>query len=306
MRHIAFTGLALSLLLAIGCGVIDASMINSLGSSQASAQVVSINPSRLGDVNVIFYIDVTPTNATPNSSYFVSLVSRDGHFFDRAIVGWTEAELKGPNEAERDYNKIQQITESRTKHITLGAPISDKDIVLLRKDYQAMLDAKAEESARQIQSDVRRGDLVDVFKHSQQTTAPTTEEINRVVSRYLVIYVTDKQGFYKLRYPDAKINVLATYKGQGISKTAVFTPAYSRLRINWTGSPSGPFKEELYTTDGRSVGSARGGAEPKNSHGTGATVEPGKMYYFVITAPPEMSWEMKVEETNAPVWIDEK
>ena len=75
----------------------------------------------------------TVIQSTP--AVWLVLLSKDGYYFcDHGPLTWMPEELQLPDASERDYYKIQRMKEGRVKHITLGAPSSDKAVVALLDD----------------------------------------------------------------------------------------------------------------------------------------------------------------------------
>ena len=273
--------------------------------SIAVAEVADIKfPSRPGATQVLIDVDVKPNGAQVDTAYYVCMLSTDGYFFGNKVVKWTSEELEGPDENERDYEKIKQAEENKIKRVTFGAPANDKALVLLKQDIESLVKKIAENYYRELQSDLKGGDLVDFFKDAGKDITPSREETNRVFNRHLKLVVTDKEGLIKIQYPDGETVLLGDFSGTGSFKTPTFRPKYERLKITWTPSSEGRYQFGVYKLDGRMVMS---GSEPVNANKervANVNVEPEQEYYFSITVPDNMNWTLKIEESNLPSWAD--
>lgn len=287
-------------------------VVNSVSTSQISgvkAEVANIhfstNPKA---THVVFDVEVMPIRAKADTTYYVCLLSRDGYFFEfqSKPVRWSEEELQGPDKEERDYYKIKEAEERKIKRFTLGAPLSDKDVVALQEDCKQEAERLAEEYFRELQSDLKVGDLVEFFKDAGKDPKLSREEINRIFNRHLKLVVTDKEGFIKIKYPDGETVLLAAYSGKGSFKTPNFTPKYERLKITLL-SPTGCRGEGgVYHADGRGVAWGTLTVKPNNEgKAWSVRVEPGKEYYYTFDVPDDMTWELTIEESNMDSWVDD-
>jgi len=300
-------------ILFVGCDVIDNAVDNLRTSNinTVKAEVTNIifstNPKA---THAVFDVEVRPNGAQPDRTYFVCLLSRDGYYFEsqRALVRWTEEELKGADENERDYNIIKQAEERKIKKFTLGAPLNDKAIVALKEDWRKEAERIVEEHARELQADIKAGDLVEFFKDIGEDPELSKGEINRLFNRHLKLVVTDKEGYLKIEYPDGEIVKLGEFSGQGAFKTPNFTPKYQWLRITIL-SPTGCRGEGgLYYSDGK--GSQWGSFHvwPDNEgklFSIRLPVQPGEEYYYTFNIQDDMVWQLTIEESNMDIWIEE-
>lgn len=305
-----FVFLILSIPLA-GCDAI--SEISDGMISNVEAKVTNIhfstNPRA---THVVFDVEVKPNGALPDTSYYVCLLSRDGYYFGslggRQIVRWTIEELQGPDENERDYYKIKEAEERMIKRFTLGAPLTDKDVVALREDCKVEAEKLAEAYARELWGDFIEGDLVELFKDAGKDPQLTQSEIDRIFNRHLKLVVVDKEGYLKIEYPDGEIVELGEFSGQGSFKTPNFTPKYEWLRITIL-SPTGCRGEGgLYYSDGK--GSQWGSFHvwPDNEgklFSIRLPVQPGEEYYYTFNIQDDMIWHLTIEESNMDIWLEE-
>lgn len=291
-----------------GCDAIS-SIANS-PMSAAKAEVTNIlfssNPNA---THVVFDVEVTPgVGVTANTTYYVCLLSRNGYFFEYQSkpVRWTEEELQMLDKTERDYNKIKQAEERKIKRFTFGAPLSDKDIVALNEDCKLEAEKLAEKYARELQSDIQAGDLVELFKDAGKSPEFSRSEINSIFNRHLKLVVTDKKGYIKIVYPDGETVLLGAYSGQGSFKTPIFIPKYKRVIITLLSPNGGQGEQGLYYPDGRFTTKGSLYVRPNNEgKGWSISVEPGKEYYFSFTVPDDMVWELKIEQSNMDSWVDD-
>lgn len=300
MKRILLSIVVIGVLLLSACDL-STTILKSEKALIAKAEVTDIRfTSRPSEEYVLFYIDVTPGYLLADSPYFVALLSKDGYFFDSNVIKWSTEDLRGAEQDERNYWKIQEAEERLIKHERLGAPANDKDIVLLQKAYNSMVEEGTERYQRKLQDYLQKGDMVSFLKEGDNPWEPTKADINRVCSRYIKVMVVDKEGLMKLKYPEGETKLIATYSGKGSFTTPTFTVTYDRLKTSWIGTPSGQFEYKLYTEDGARVGALRGSAEPDRKIHSGDQVKPGHRYYIEIIAPEEMQWTFWVEETNLP------
>jgi len=308
VKRLVFFLVFLTLLIPlVGC---DA--IGSVGTSPMTAikaEVTNIlfssNPKA---THVVFDVEVKPNGAKAGVTYYVCLLSRDGYYFElqNKLVRWTEEELQGPDKDERDYNKIKQAEERQIKRFKLGAPLNDKAIAALNEDCKLEAERIAEEYARELQSAIKAGDLVELFKVAGKGPEVSREEINRIFDRHLKLVVTDKEGFIKIKYPDGETDLLAVYSGKGSFKTPNFTPKYERLKIALL-SPTGCRGEGgVYHADGKGVAWGTLTVKPNNEGRTSSVkAKPGKEYYYSFTVPDDMTWELTIEASNMDSWVDD-
>lgn len=305
---IGFMVFVLILFLLAGCDV-----ISNVGTSQiagVTAEVTNIlfssNPKA---THVVFDVEVTPgVGAKADTAYYVCLLSRDGYYFElqNQIVKWNEEELQGPDKDERDYNKIKQAEERKIKRFKLGAPLSDKDIVALNEDCKAEAERISEKYARELQSALQAGDLVELFKIAGKSPEMSRSDINKIFNRHLKLVVTDKEGFIKIRYPNGETVLISEYSGKGSFQTPNFTPKYERLKITLLSPIGGQGEQGLYYTDGRFKMKGSLNVKPNNEgKGWSIDVEPGKEYYYSFTVPDSMTWQLKIEESNMDSWVDD-
>lgn len=278
--------------------------LDTIGSSdrhRAEVEITSIRfTSHPSEVNVLFYMDVIPEYVLADTPYSVVLLAKDGHFFDSSWVNWSTEDLRGAEPDERNYWKIQEAEERLVKHVRLGAPANDKDIVLLQKAYNSMVEEGTEKYQRKLQDYLQKGDMVSFLKAGDNPWEPTKADINRVCSRYIRVKVVDKEELLKIEYPEGETKLIATWSGTGSFSTPMFTASYDRLKTSWIGNPYGRFEYVLYNEDGTQAGSLRGSAEPDRKIHSGGPVKPGNRYYIEIIAPEEMRWTFWLEETNLP------
>ena len=257
--------------------------------------------------HVVFDVGVKPNGALPDTSYYVCLLSRDGYYFgSRQIVRWTKEELQGSDESERNYYKIQEAEERMIKRFTLGAPLTDKDVVALQEDCKIEAEKLAEEYARELWDDLLEGDLVELFKDAGKNPELTQSEINRIFNRHLKIVVTDKDGFIKIEYPEGETVLIDSYSGTGSFKSPDIIPKYGRLIIKLVTPTGGRVEEGLYYRDGSLKTKGSYTVKPNNEgKGWSINVEPGKVYYYNLSAPDDMAWEITIEQSNMDSWMDE-
>jgi len=293
------------------CDVI--SNITGQVSSKPVATVTNIHFSTNPNAtHVVFDVQVEPNGALPDTSYYVCLLSRDGYYFGslggREIVRWTGEELQGSDENERDYYKIKEVEERMTKRFTLGAPLTDKDIVALREDCKIEAEKLAEAYARELWGDLVGGDLVELFKDAGKDPELTQSEINRIFNKHLKLVVVDKEGYLKLEYPDGEILELGVFSGQGSFRTPNFTPNHKWLRITIL-SPTGCMGEGgLYYSDGRGSQWGTFHVWPDSEDklfSNRLSVQPGAEYYYTFNIQDDMVWQLKIEESNMDTWIEE-
>lgn len=294
---------------AVGCDAIGVTT-NSMA-SHVKASVTNIHFSTNPNAtHVVIDVEVTPKKAVPDKHYFVCLLSRDGYYYGslggREIVSWTKEELEGPAEDERDYYKIQQAEERKCKALSFGAPLSDKDVVALRDDCTIEAERLAEAYARELQQDIREGDLVELFKDAGKEPELTQDRIDELFNRHLKLVIVDKEGYLKIEYPDGEIAPLFEFSGQGSFQAPNFTPKYEWLRITITSSTGCNGEGGLYYSDGR--GSQWGTFNVKAGiEGTPRRmrVQPGEEYYYMFTISDNMDWQLVIEESNMGLWLEE-
>ncbi len=292
------------LFLFTGCDVIS-NVSNSPAIAEVTNILFSTNPQA---THVVFDVEVTPGAAKANTTYYVCLLSRDGYFFEYQSqpVRWTEEELQGPAKDERDYNKIQQAEERKVKQFTLGAPLNDRDIVALNEDCRLEAERIVEQYARELQSALQAGDLVELFKLAGNSPELSKSKINSIFNRHLRLVVTDKEGYLKIKYPDGEIVKLGEYSGQGSFKTPNFTPKYQWLRITVLSPNGGRGEGGLYYSDGKGSQWGTFNIQPNNAGKPfRQPVEPGKEYYYTFTIPDDTIWKLIIEESNMDIWIEE-
>ncbi|MFC1914780.1 hypothetical protein ACFLWK_00790 [Chloroflexota bacterium] len=291
-----------------GCDAI--SEISNIGPSYGEATVTNIHFSAdPRATHVVFDIEVKPNGALPDTRYFAFLLSRDGYYFgSRENVGWTQEELQGPDESERDYYKIQEAEERMIKRFKLGAPLTDKDVVALQEDCKIEAEKLAEEYARELWDNLLEGDLVELFKSAGKDPNLTKSEINKIFNRHLKIVVTDTEGFLKIEYPDGVIVKLGEFSGQGSFKTPIFSPKYEWLRITIL-SPTGCQGEGgLYYSDGKGSHYGTFHVWPDidgKLFSMRLSVRPGEEYYYGFNIQDDMIWQLTIEESNMGWWIEE-
>ena len=301
---VSFIILICPVILLAGCDLIGDVTTPTL--SIASVEVADIKfPSRPEATHVLIDVDVKPNGAQADTAYYVCMLSVDGYFFGNKVVKWTGEELEGPDENGRDYEKIKQSEERKIKRVTFSAPANDKTMVFLKQDLTLLVEKVAEEYARELQSDLRGGDLVEFLKDVGKDITPSKEETNKVFNRHLKLIVTDKEGLIKLQYPEGETTVLATFSNTGSFKTPTFRPKYERLKITWKPSSEGRYQFGLYKSDGRMVMSGSESVNANKERVANVNVEPEQEYYFSITVPDDMNWTLKIEESNLPSWADE-
>lgn len=258
--------------------------------------------------HVVFDVEVKPGDVSPNTTYYVCLLSRDGYFFEYQSqpVRWTEEELKGAAAGERNYSIIQVAEEKKIKRFTLGAPFTDKDVVALRNDCKLEAEKLAEEYAREIWGDLLDANLVEFFKDAGKEPDFTEKEINTIFNRHMKLVVADKEGYLKIRYPDGEIAKLGSFSGQGSFKTPLFTPKYKWLRITIL-SPEGCMGEGgLYYSSGQGSQWGTLNIQPNNGgKPVRMPVQPGKEYYYTFKIPEDINWQLIIEESNMDTWIEE-
>lgn len=299
--------LVCTLLMLTSCDAI--SSVSNSPVSLVKAEVANIqfstNPKA---THVVFDIEVTPRGAKADTTYYVCLLSRDGYYFEHQSnpVRWTEAELQGPDKNERDYSKIKQAEERKIKRFTLGASLNDKDIVALNEDCKLEAERITEKYARELQSALQAGDLVELFKRAGKSPELSRSEINKLFNRHLKLVVTDKEGYLKILYPDGEIVKLGEFSGQGSFKTPNFTPKYKWLRITILSPNGGRGEGGLYYSDGKG---SQWGTCNIQSDNEGKPfrlpVQPGKEYYYTFTIPDDTIWKLIIEESNMGIWIEE-
>ena len=259
--------------------------------------------------HVVISVQVTPKNVIPGKHYFVCLMSRDDYYFDsRQIIYWTEEELNNPTPDERDYYKIQEAEERKIKRFTLGAPLTDKDVVALREDCKKEAEKLEERYARELWQDLKEADLVEFFKDAGKDPELTKDEINNIFNRHLKLVTVDKEGYLKIEYPDGEITKIFEFSGNGSFTTPNFIPRYTWLRITITSVSGCNGEGGLYYSDGR--GSQWGSFHVKSSTEVTPTprrlpVEPGKEYYYTFSIADNMDWTLKIEESNMDIWLEE-
>ena len=292
----------------IGCDT-----ISSIGLSQitgVTAEVTNIlfssNPKA---TRVVFDVEVTPRiGAEADTSYYVCLLSRDGYFFElqNKIIRWTEEELKSPDKDERDYNIIKQAEERKIKRFNLGAPLNDKDIVALNEDCKLEAERIAEKYAREMQSALQAGDLVELFKVAGKSPEVSRKETNRIFNRHLKLVVTDKEGFIKIKYPDGETIIVGEYSGRGSFQTPNFTPKYDRLKITLLSPTGGRGEGGVYHANSKRGSWGTLTVRPNNEgKAWSVMIEPGKEYYYSFSVPDDMTWELTIEESNMDSWVDD-
>lgn len=293
-----------SIVLFAGCSLI--SEVSAPTLSIASAEVAEIKfPSSPEATRVLIDVDVKPDRALADTVYYVCMLSRDDYFFGNKVVKWTSEELEGPDENERDYEKIKRAEERKIKIVTLSVPANDKTLVFLKQDLDLLVEEVAEKYARELQSDLRGGDLVEFLKDLGKDITPSKEETNIVFNRHLKLIVTDKDGLIRLQYPEGETVVLATFSNTGLFKTPTLRPRYERLKITWKPSSDCRYQFGLYKIDGRMVMSGSESVSANKERVTNINVEAEEGYYFSINVADNISWELKIEESNLPSWAEE-
>lgn len=304
MKRILLSILIIGILLLSACDL-STTILKSEKALIAKAEVTDIRfTSHPSETYVTFYIDVTPTHLLADTPYFVVLLAKDDYFFDSNVISWSTEDLRGAEQDERNYWKIREAEERLIKHVTLGAPANDKDIVALQKAYNAMVKEGTEKYQRKLQDYIQKGDMVSFGEAIENPWGPSKVDINRVCNKYIGVTVVDKDGLIKLQYPEGETKLIGTWAGQGSFTTPVFTVSYDRLKTSWIGTPSGRFEYVLYNEDGTKSGSTSMSAYPDRKSHSGGSVRSGNRYYIQITAPEEMQWTFWVEETNLPTWAD--
>ena len=301
-------------ILILGISLVGCDAIGGLSNSIAShveAKVTNIHFSTNPNAtHVVIDVEVIPKNALPDKVYFICLLSRDGYYFGslggREMVSWTEEELQGPDENERDYYKIQEAEERKIRRFSLGAPLTDKDVVALQEDCKLEAEKLLEEHARELWQDVVEGDLVEFFIDADKDPDLTQSEINRIFNRHLELVIVDKEGYLEIEYPDGEIVKLGEFSGQGSFRTPKFIPKYEWLRITITSTTGCYGEGGLYHSNGQgaqwgtfNVASNHEGT-PRRLH-----VEPGKEYYYTFSISDDMVWHLIIEESNMDIWLEE-
>lgn len=310
-RFVSPFALLILLITLVGCDAISEISDKMIFNVEAKVTNIhfSTNPSA---THVVFDVEVKPNRALPDTSYYVCLLSRDGYYFGslggRQIVRWTREELQGTDENERDYYKIKEAEEKMIKRFTLGAPLTDKDVVALREDCKIEAEKLAEAYARELWKDFIEGDLVEIFKDADKDPELTQSEINRIFNKHLKLVVVDKEGYFKIEYPDGEIVKLGEFSGQGSFKTPNFTPKYEWLRITIL-SPTGCSGEGgLYYSDGKGSHWGTFHVWPDNEgklFSIRLSVQPGEEYYYTFNIQDDMIWQLEIEESNMAIWIEE-
>jgi len=296
MKQLLLSILVIGILLLSACGVLTTGP--ALG---AEAEISSIQfASKPNEINALFYVDVKPSYISADTPYFVVLLSKDGYYFDSNVIKWSIEDLRGAEQDERNYWKIKGAEERLIKHVTLGAPADDKDIVALQIEYKAMVEEGEERYARELQECLQKGDLVSFGKAIDNPWKPSKADINRVCNKYIKVKVVDKERLMKLKYPQQELMPIATYSGKGSFTTPTFTVSYHRLKTSWVGTPSGWWKYHFYAEGGMLIGTCTGAVQPDKKEHSGHMVEPGNRYYIEIIAPEGMEWTFWLEETDLP------
>lgn len=269
--------------------------------------------------NLLFRVDITPKDVFTGEPFekielgnkdigyqtliqstptvWLVLLSKDGYYFNSSLLRWTPEELQLPDESERDYYKIQSMMKRRTKSIRITAPSSDKVVVALLQDSNELM--------RELQKQQWKWLIGGEWLLGEEPPKESDEEYIRskfeeLFNRHFRLMIVDFDGLQKLKYPDGKTKLIATWSEKGKFTTPTFTVTYDRVKTSWIGNPLGQFEYNLYSVDGKYIGGHKTSAEPDKKRESSKPVEPGKSYYIEIITPEEMQWTFWLEETNLP------
>lgn len=243
------------------------------------------------DIGIQTFVQSTP-------AVWLALLSRDGYYFSsHGPLTWTPEELRLPDSSERDYYKIQSMKENRVKHVTIYVPSSDKAVVALLQDSNKL----AAELQQQQWKYFISGDWLygeDLPKESDAEYI--RDKFEELFNRYFKLVIVDSDGLQKLMYPDGTTKFIDAWSGKGKFTTPLFTVSYDRIKTTAVVKTTGRFQYYLYDVNGAKLSGSEMTYQPDKTYPGSMSVKPGKSYYIEITAPAEMQWTFRLEETNLP------